>query len=174
MRRFAVAISVTSSAQSSAERIFQRIRREGERPTWISLADEEQAIERARSIDLSLPLGGVPFAVKDNIDVAGTQTTVACPAFSYFANVTAPVVQHLLDAGAILVGKTNLDQFATGLVGVRSPYGACVNAFDPAYIAGGASPGSADVQPTANVPSRSAPIPRVPAAFPRRSTTWLA
>ena len=123
--------------------IFQRIRREGEQPTWISLADQEQAIERARSIDLSLPLGGVPFAVKDSIDVAGMQTTVACPAFSYFANVTAPVVQRLLDAGAILVGKTNLDQFATGLVGVRSPYGACVNAFDPAYIAGGSSSGSA-------------------------------
>jgi allophanate hydrolase len=123
--------------------IFQRIRAEGDRPIWISLADERQALERARSVDLSLPLGGIPFAVKDNIDVAGMATTVACPAFSYDAAATAPVVQRLLDAGGILVGKTNLDQFATGLVGVRSPYGACTNVFDPRYIAGGSSSGSA-------------------------------
>jgi allophanate hydrolase len=123
--------------------IFQRIRIEGERPTWISLADEERALERARAVDLSLPLGGVPLAVKDSIDVAGMYTTLACPAFAYRAEATAPVVQRLLDAGAILVGKTNLDQFATGLVGVRSPFGACVNAFDPRYIAGGSSSGSA-------------------------------
>ena len=123
--------------------IFQRIRDEGERPIWISLADERRTLEQARSVDLSLPLGGVPFAVKDSIDVEGMHTTVACPAFSYEATATAPVVQRLIDAGAILVGKTNLDQFATGLVGVRSPYGACTNVFDPRYIAGGSSSGSA-------------------------------
>jgi allophanate hydrolase len=123
--------------------IFGRIRAEGERPIWISLADEHDALERARSVDISLPLGGVPFAVKDSIDVAGLPTTVACPSFSYEPATTAPVVQRLLDAGAILIGKTNLDQFATGLVGVRSPYGACVNVFDPRYIAGGSSSGSA-------------------------------
>lgn len=149
--------------------IFGRIRDEGERPIWISLADESEALERARSVDLSLPLGGVPFAVKDSIDVAGMPTTVACPAFSYTAAATAPVVQRLLDAGAILVGKTNLDQFATGLVGVRSPYGACRNVFDPRYISGGSSSGSAVA--TARglcafaIATDTAGSGRVPAAF---------
>jgi allophanate hydrolase len=123
--------------------IFGRIRAEGERPIWISLADEKEALARARSVDLSLPLAGVPFAVKDSLDIAGMPTTLACPAFSYIAERTAPVVQRLLDAGAIVIGKTNLDQFATGLVGVRSPYGACENVFDSRYIAGGSSSGSA-------------------------------
>jgi allophanate hydrolase len=123
--------------------IFERIRADGLRPIWTSLADEQQALTRAREVDLTLPLGGVPFAVKDSIDVAGMETTVACPAFAYRATRTAPVVDRLLAAGAVLVGKTNLDQFATGLVGVRSPYGACVNVFDPRYIAGGSSSGSA-------------------------------
>ncbi len=85
----------------------------------------------------------MPFAVKDNIDVAGLPTTAACPAFAYTAGATAPAVQRLLDAGAILVGKTNLDQLATGLVGTRSPYGACRNPFDRRYISGGSSSGSA-------------------------------
>jgi allophanate hydrolase len=71
----------------------------------------------------SLPLFGVPFAVKDNIDVAGMPTTAACPAFAYTPAATAPVVARLLEAGAVLLGKTNLDQFATGLAGTRSPYG---------------------------------------------------
>lgn len=149
--------------------IFDRIRAEGERPIWISLADEQQALELARTVDLSLPLGGVPFAVKDSLDIAGMPTTLACPAFSYDATVTAPVVQRLLDAGAILIGKTNLDQFATGLVGVRSPYGACVNVFDPRYISGGSSSGSAVA--TAKglcafaVATDTAGSGRVPAAF---------
>jgi allophanate hydrolase len=85
----------------------------------------------------------VPFAVKDNIDVAGLPTTAACPDFAYTASETAPAVQRLLDAGAILIGKTNLDQFATGLVGVRSPYPVPVNPFDPARVPGGSSSGSA-------------------------------
>ena len=90
-----------------------------------------------------LPLYGIPFAVKDNIDVAGLPTTAACPEFSYIAAETAPAVQRLLDAGALLVGKTNLDQFATGLVGVRSPYGVPRNALDPSCVPGGSSAGSA-------------------------------
>jgi len=85
----------------------------------------------------------VPFAIKDNIDVEGLPTTAACPAFAYIARATAPAVQRLLDAGAIPVGKTNLDQFATGLVGTRSPYGACRNPFDARFITGGSSSGSA-------------------------------
>ncbi len=101
---------------------------------------------RARDLERAGPQGkplfGVPFAVKDNIDVAGRPTTAACPAFAYTAEATAPAVQRLLDAGAILIGKTNLDQFASGLVGTRSPYGACRNPFDPRYISGGSSSGS--------------------------------
>ena len=149
--------------------IFRRIRAEGERPIWISLADEEDALERARQVDLTRPLGGVPFAVKDSLDVAGMDTTVGCPAFAYRAAATAPIIQRLLDAGAILVGKTNLDQFATGLVGVRSPYGICTNVFDPRYIAGGSSSGSAVATAMGlcafAVGTDTAGSGRVPAAF---------
>ena len=91
----------------------------------------------------TLPLYGIPFVVKDNIDVAGVPTTAACPDFAYTPKASATVVQRLIDAGAIPLGKTNLDQFATGLVGTRSPYGACRNAFDPDYVSGGSSSGSA-------------------------------
>ena len=93
----------------------------------------------------ALPLAGVPFAVKDNIDVAGLPTTAACPAFAYTPERHATVVQRLLDAGAILIGKTNLDQFATGLVGTRSPYGAVPCPLDPQRVSGGSSSGSASV-----------------------------
>ncbi len=89
------------------------------------------------------PLYGVPFAIKDNIDLAGLPTTAACPAYSYTPGRSASVVQALVDAGAIPVGKTNMDQFATGLVGTRSPHGACSSVYDPRYISGGSSSGSA-------------------------------
>ena len=116
-----------------------------------------------------LPLYGVPFAVKDNIDVAGRPTTAACPAFAYTAEKSATVVQKLCDAGAILVGKTNLDQFATGLVGVRSPYGVCENPFDPRYIPGGSSSGSATAVSRGLVSfalgTDTAGSGRIPAAF---------
>jgi allophanate hydrolase len=164
--------SYLSGERSPAEvlgDIFRRIRSEGQRPVWISLVDERRALERARTVDLSLPLGGVPFAVKDSIDVAGMDTTAACPAFSYAATVTAPVIQRLLDAGALLVGKTNLDQFATGLVGVRSPYGPCVNPFNSRFIAGGSSSGSAVATATGlcafAMGTDTAGSGRVPAAF---------
>ena len=98
--------------------------------------------EDPRAID-RMPLYGVPFAVKDNIDVAGLPTTAACPAFAYVPERSATAVEKLEAAGAILLGKTNLDQFATGLVGTRSPYGAVPNAFRPEYISGGSSSGSA-------------------------------
>ncbi|KPW21120.1 Allophanate hydrolase [Pseudomonas cannabina pv. alisalensis] len=104
---------------------------------------ERIAAELGDSVYAHLPLFGVPFAVKDNFDVAGMLTTAACPAFAYVADEHAHVVQRLLDSGALLIGKTNLDQFATGLVGVRSPYGAVRNAHDPAYVSGGSSSGSA-------------------------------
>jgi allophanate hydrolase len=115
------------------------------------------------------PLLGIPFAVKDNIDVAGVPTTAACPGYSRIPEVSAPAVQRLIDAGALFVGKTNMDQFATGLVGTRSPYGACKNPFDPAYISGGSSSGSAVAVSTGRVAfslgTDTAGSGRVPAAF---------
>jgi allophanate hydrolase len=95
-----------------------------------------------RSIE-DLPLFGVPFVIKDNIDLAGVATTAACADFAYVPERSATVVERLIAAGAIPVGKTNLDQFATGLVGTRSPYGICRNSFNPAYVSGGSSSGSA-------------------------------
>ncbi|MEO6280734.1 amidase family protein, partial [Roseateles sp.] len=90
-----------------------------------------------------LPLYGVPFAIKDNIDLAGTPTTAACPAFAYTPYRSAFVVQRLIAAGAIPIGKTNMDQFATGLTGTRTPHGTCASVVDPRYVAGGSSSGSA-------------------------------
>src|SRR3954471_16032759 len=119
-----------------------------EHHAWIHRLPPAEVLAQAQRLETTadarkLPLYGVPFAVKDNIDIAGQPTTAACPAFKYTAGKTATVVQRLLDAGAMLIGKTNLDQFATGLVGTRSPYGAGRNAFDPRYISGGSSSGSA-------------------------------
>ena len=104
----------------------------------VAAADALPAFDPAR-----FPLWGLPVAVKDNIDVAGLPTTAACPGFAYVAQDSAPAVAKLLAAGAVLVGKTNLDQFATGLVGVRTPYPIPRNAFDPARVPGGSSSGSA-------------------------------
>ena len=101
-------------------------------PVWITRVGRAELLAAARALDEAderLPLYGVPFAVKDNIDVAGLPTSAGCPGFARIAERTAPVVQRLLDAGALLVGKTNMDQFATGLVGTRSPYGACSSVF---------------------------------------------
>jgi allophanate hydrolase len=148
-------------------------------PAWISLFDRRgleaqlavatQKREAAKNIGSDLPLYGVPCAIKDNIDVVGLPTTAACPAFAYQPQANAFVVQRLIDAGAIVIGKTNLDQFATGLCGVRSPYGAVPNAFDPAYVSGGSSAGSASVVARGLVPfaigSDTAGSVRVPAGL---------
>ena len=138
----------TTSPAEIVREIYATIHAQGENPVWITLVDKEQSIAQARSLESSndtstLPLYGIPFAVKDNFDVAGLPTTAACPAFSRTATHTAVAVQRLLDAGAILIGKTNMDQFATGLVGTRTPYGACSSVFDEEYISGGSSSGSA-------------------------------
>src|ERR1051325_7411244 len=130
------------------EKVYSDIEVAGLRPIWISIFPKAVVLARARRLETnpdsrSLPLFGVPFAVKDNIDVAGLPTTAGCPAFAYVAEKTAPVVERLQKAGALLVGKTNMDQFATGLAGDRSPYGGCRNVFDPQYISGGSSSGSA-------------------------------
>lgn len=124
----------------------------GSDSVWITRRDPQQLRERATELETTVdpesvdwetwPLYGVPFAVKDNIDHGSTPTTAACPAYEYVPDEHATVVEQLLDAGAIMVGKTNLDQFATGLVGTRSPYGSTPNAIDPAYISGGSSSGS--------------------------------
>ncbi|SDO20038.1 allophanate hydrolase [Rhodoferax sp. OV413] len=114
---------------------------------WIHRIDATSLRARAQALmdrgAEGLPLWGVPFAIKDNIDLAGVPTTAGCPAYAYIPEASAFVVQRLLDAGAIAIGKTNLDQFATGLNGTRSPYGACRNSFNPDYVSGGSSAGSA-------------------------------
>lgn len=155
-----------------AERIrkaYERIRQRGAAPVWISLLPEDDVIRRAETIDPSLPLAGFTFAVKDNIDLAGLPTTAACPAFAYTPQRSATVVRLLEEAGAIAIGKTNLDQFATGLVGVRSPYGACTSIFSEGYISGGSSSGSAVAVALEDVDfalgTDTAGSGRVPAAF---------
>ena len=117
---------------------------------WIYRAPAEEIVARARALDAlpqreraTLPLFGMTFAAKDNIDVAGWPTTAGCPAFAYVPERSATVVERLERAGAIALGKTNMDQFATGLVGTRSPYGVPANPFDARYIPGGSSSGSA-------------------------------
>jgi len=129
---------------------------------WISLLDEkgldkalaelEQTLQNAGGEINNLPLYGIPFAAKDNIDAAGFQTTAACPAFAYTPREDATTVARLKAAGAIVIGKTNLDQFATGLVGTRSPYGAVPNSFKPEVVSGGSSSGSASVVARGLVP----------------------
>ncbi len=134
--------------------LVERIEMLGRPEIWISRVSTANLYAQAARLDDALhsyganivdqmPLFGLPFAVKDNIDVAGMPTTAACPRFAYTPPLTALVVQKLQAAGAILMGKTNLDQFATGLVGTRSPYGVVGNAIDPEYVAGGSSSGSA-------------------------------
>ncbi len=146
---------------------------------WISVASEACMLEQVQRLErmvaaaggdlVQFPLYGIPFAVKDNIDAAGWPTTAACSEYSYIAEENATTVQLLLRAGAILVGKTNLDQFATGLVGVRSPYGAVANPFNEEFISGGSSSGSASVVARGVVPfalgTDTAGSGRVPAAF---------
>jgi allophanate hydrolase len=136
-----------TSPEATIARAYARIRAHDDPAIFITLRDEKDAVAEAKVLaqkgDTSLPLYGVPFAVKDNIDVAGQPTTAACPAFAYTAKADATCVARLRAAGAIPIGKTNLDQFATGLVGVRSPYGVPRNAIDPKLIPGGSSSGSA-------------------------------
>jgi allophanate hydrolase len=130
------------------EEVLRRVAAYADPAVWISRVQEVDVRSRASALAAGpaarrLPLYGIPFAVKDNIDAAGLDTTAACPAFAYRPQRSATVVQRLLDAGAILIGKTNLDQFATGLVGARSPYGAPRCVFDDRYVSGGSSSGSA-------------------------------
>ena len=153
--------------------MLQRLARRGDDKVWIhrlqSSELEARAAELERADAAKLPLYGIPFAIKDNIDAAGHPTTAACPQFSFMAKENAAVLERLIAAGAVLIGKTNLDQFAAGLVGTRSPYGVPGNSFNPEYLPGGSSSGSA-VAVAAGLASFSlgtdtAGSGRVPAAF---------
>jgi allophanate hydrolase len=155
------------------EELWRRCEAHGDPALWIHRLSLDELKAHARRVEArgpaTQPLYGVPFAIKDNIDLAGVPTTAACREFAYTPAESAPVVQRLLDAGAIPIGKTNLDQFATGLVGTRSPYGTPRNPFNPAYIPGGSSSGSA-VAVAADLCSfalgtDTAGSGRVPAAF---------
>ena len=138
---------------------------------WIERLDPERILGYVRALppEPTLPLYGLPFAIKDNIDLAGVPTTVACPDFAYIPTQSAAIVERLIAAGAIPIGKTNLDQFATGLTGTRSPYGATECVFHPEFISGGSSSGSAVAvaagMVTFSLGTDTAGSGRVPAAF---------
>jgi allophanate hydrolase len=177
-RAIAAAVNAgTASAEAVIEETLARLAAyDAVQPqVWISRMTPETLLAQARAIDArvaageQLPLAGVPYAAKDNIDVAGLETTAACPAFAYRPEASATVVERLEAAGAICIGKTNLDQFATGLVGTRSPYGAPRNASNLAYVSGGSSSGSAVAVAAGLVAfalgTDTAGSGRVPAAF---------
>jgi len=154
-------------------RSFERIRAHDDPAIFIALREQADVVAEARALarsgDKTLPLYGIPVAVKDNIDVKGLPTTAACPAYSYRPNQDATCVAQLRAAGALVLGKTNLDQFATGLVGVRTPYGIGRNLFDQKLIPGGSSAGSALAVGAGFAPlalgTDTAGSGRVPAAF---------
>ncbi|MEP9378317.1 allophanate hydrolase [Aquabacter sp. CN5-332] len=135
---------------------YRRIAAHDDPAVFITLRPEADLLKDAAALEAAgntaLPLYGIPIAVKDNIDVAGLPTTAACPAFAYDAPANATVVARLKAAGALIVGKTNLDQFATGLVGTRSPYGVPRNAFNGKLVPGGSSSGSASAVSAGLVP----------------------
>ena len=127
------------------DEIFRRLDAVNDPGIFIHLCDREDLRAQAGALgdyDPDMPLWGIPFAAKDNIDVAGIETTAACPAYAYTPQADAFVIANLRAAGALMIGKTNLDQFATGLVGVRTPYGAPLNSVDPQIVPGGSSGGS--------------------------------
>jgi len=167
--------AATKDAAALLEQVVARARMHAGKHVFIELAHdtairEQLESQRARhSNGETLPLMCVPVAVKDNINVAGFPTTAGCPDFAYTPTTHAASVQRLVQAGAIIIGKTNLDQFATGLVGVRSPYGHCVSQVNPDYISGGSSSGSALAVALGIVPlalgTDTAGSGRVPAAF---------
>jgi allophanate hydrolase len=158
--------------RNAAEELSALVRRldaAGNEPVWISRFSEAQVLAQLEAADSTGPLYGVPFAVKDNIDVAGLPTTAGCPEYSYLPARHAYVVERLVQAGAIVIGKTNLDQFATGLVGTRTPYGVCSSVFDSRYVSGGSSSGSAVAVASGQVAfslgTDTAGSGRIPAAF---------
>ena len=164
-------MTLAANFRENVALLYDRLEVEPLNPVWISLVPRHVALKRANEVEAhpELPLAGMTFAVKDNFDVAGMTTTAGCPAYGYKAEITATVVRRLEEAGALLIGKTNMDQFATGLVGTRSPYGACSSVFDSRYISGGSSSGSAVAVAkklvTFSLGTDTAGSGRVPAAF---------
>ncbi|MEU0545525.1 allophanate hydrolase [Nocardia sp. NPDC005978] len=166
--------SGSGSPTNTAARVADAIAARGADGTWITTVPRDRLLADAAEIERrpgarTLPLYGVPFGVKDSIDVAGWPTTLACPDYAYTATETAPAVQRLLDAGALFVGKTNLDQFATGLNGTRTPYPVPRSVFGGDLISGGSSSGSALAVALGQVPfcvaTDTAGSGRVPAAL---------
>jgi allophanate hydrolase len=165
----------TLTCRAVIDDVLKRIAAAGDDKVWISRVPDAALRKTADALDArrdafdNLPLYGIPFGVKDNIDVEGLPTTAACPGFAYSPKTSATVVRQLVEAGAIVIGKTNLDQFATGLVGVRSPYGVPRNPFNADYIPGGSSSGSAVAVSSGLVSfalgSDTAGSGRVPAGF---------
>ncbi|QOX80375.1 allophanate hydrolase [Trichlorobacter lovleyi] len=155
------------------DRVLATIAANSDSNSWIYLLSREELYVYADRLTGcspdSLPLYGIPFAIKDNIDLAGVPTTAACPEYAYTPQQSAFVVQRLLDAGAIPIGKTNMDQFATGLVGTRSPYGTARNPYSSEHIPGGSSSGSAvtvaNQEVCFSLGTDTAGSGRVPAAF---------
>ncbi|GAA4628074.1 allophanate hydrolase [Actinoallomurus vinaceus] len=134
---------MSETALERVRRAYDRIAEVDRPEIWITLRPREETEAEARAVDPRLPLAGTVVAVKNNIDVAGLPTTAGCPSYAYLPDRDAPAVARLRAAGAIVLGTTNLDQFATGLVGTRSPYGVVRNAIDPERVSGGSSSGSA-------------------------------
>jgi allophanate hydrolase len=164
----------TGSPTKTAARVADAIAARGDDGTWLSTVHRDQLMAAAEEIETrpgarTLPLYGVPFGVKDSIDVEGVPTTLSCPDYAYVASTTAPVVRRLLDAGALYVGKTNLDQFATGLNGTRTPYTIPRSVYGGELISGGSSSGSALAVALGQVPfavaTDTAGSGRVPAAL---------
>lgn len=164
----------TGSPTKTATRVADAIAARGDDGTWLSTVPRDELLAAAADIEnrpgaRTLPLYGVPFGVKDSIDVEGVPTTLSCPDYAYVATATAPAVQRLLDAGALYVGKTNLDQFATGLNGTRTPYTVPRSVFGGEMISGGSSSGSALAVALGQVPfavaTDTAGSGRVPAAL---------
>src|SRR3954454_4056538 len=166
--------SGTGSPTKTAARVADAIAARGDDGTWLSTVPRDQLLAAAKDIEnrsgaRTLPLYGVPFAVKDSIDVEAVPTSLSCPDYSYVASTTAPAVRRLLDAGALYVGKTNLDQFATGLNGTRTPYTIPRSVYGGEMISGGSSSGSALAVALGQVPfavaTDTAGSGRVPAAM---------
>ena len=164
--------SGATSPSAVVDAIYERIARRGHDPAWITLTPRADAMARARAVERArsdLPLWGIPFSVKDCNDVPGLPTTNALPQIAYVPDRTGPAIADLFDAGAICIGKTNMDQFGIGLVGMRTPYGACGSVFDEAYISGGSSSGSAVTVAAGlvsfSIANDAAGSGRVPAAF---------
>ena len=154
------------------QRVYYRLGQD-DTNAWIATRSQAAVLEDAATLETvsvdDKPLYGIPFAVKDNIDYEGLPTSAGCPAYTYKPEESATVVEKLVDAGALLIGKTNMDQFATGLVGTRSPYGTCKNVYNPEYISGGSSSGSAVAVARGHVPfalgTDTAGSGRIPAAL---------